>query len=71
MTERNEVLPTKISLGRERKIDINDKYCGYHYIVFIVTPKSKVLTSGEVYLKSSVDHPKQCKIAYNSAFGMP
>lgn len=70
MAERRKYLPRKISIGKEKKIKIeNSSICDYSYDVYTVDPGSYQLIKGELSLAKHPNQPNFCVIRYNSAFG--
>jgi hypothetical protein len=65
-----ESMPSRISIGDERKVPSRGAACGYSYTVYVTTSEGQ-LQSGEVSLHENPKKAGSCQVGYNSAFGDP
>lgn len=63
-------MPSRISIGEERKVAERGEACGYSYTVYVVGREGQ-LQSGQVSLAENPKRPGSCQVGYNSAFGNP
>jgi hypothetical protein len=63
-------MPSRISIGEERKVAGRGEVCGYRYMVYVSTSEGQ-LQRGEVSLAENPKKPGSCQVVYNSAFGDP
>jgi hypothetical protein len=63
-------MPSRISIGEEKRVARRGEACGYRYMVYVANREGQ-LQRGEVSLEENPKKPGSCQVAYNSAFGDP